>query len=75
MRPPLWLQTSTAEQFTSQASMNDVTTWYASHPVPGATTPLALALESVGTRIAWVQADLAPTCAWLRAPTAATSRR
>ena len=65
------VQTSTAEYFTSQVSYDDVTTFYDANPVPGATTPLALALESVGTRIDWVQSDRVATCSWLRSQAAA----
>ena len=63
------LVSSTASPFNSEASAADIVAWYAVNPVPGAVVPLAIALENVRTRAAWLQSnDLAGVCSWLQQP-------
>ena len=56
-----------AGDLASQASLDSVTAFYAANPAPAALIDLAQAMESIASRAAWVQGDLASTCAWLPA--------
>jgi aminopeptidase N len=55
----------------SQASLQQVQSFFASNPVPGAALDLQQTQEMISSNIAWSNADRASTCAWLQQPTAA----
>lgn len=57
----------TAAYFDTTAMAAVVAQFYAVHPAAAAQLDFQQALEMIGTSAAWVDTDLAPTCAWLSA--------
>lgn len=60
------LVSATSKYFTSQASYDDVSAWYGSHPMSGASLEWQQSLEAIAARSAWRSQQLAATCAALR---------
>ena len=63
------LVSSTAAPFTTQAQLDAIKKFYSEQGsrVAAAALDLEQALETIGTRAAWVTSDLDATCAWLKA--------